>query len=80
LDCQTREFPRIVREAQARDDHLVFLDESGFMLTPTVRHTWAPRGQTLILAAWNRRERISAISSITQSEEPQPEIVFRSFA
>jgi transposase len=46
---------------------LVFLDESGFMLTPSVRRTWAPRGQTPILDAWDRRDRISAISSITVS-------------
>ena len=67
LDWQSREFPRIARAAQARDAHLVFLDESGFMLTPTVRRTWAPRGQTPILDAWDRRDRISAISSITVS-------------
>src|SRR5262249_44537098 len=37
-------FPRIVRRAQDRNAHLVFLDESGFQLTPTVRRTWAPPG------------------------------------
>jgi transposase len=67
LDWQSQEFPRIARAAQARNAHLVFLDESGFMLTPTVRRTWAPRGQTPILDAWDRRDRISAISSITVS-------------
>src|SRR5271166_2519519 len=61
------EFPRIVREAEQRGAHLVFLDESGFMLTHSVRRTWAPRGQTPILDAWDRRDRISAISSITVS-------------
>jgi transposase len=61
------EFPRIVREAEQRGAHLVFLDESGFMLTPSVRRTWAPRGQTPILDASDRRDRISAISSITVS-------------
>jgi transposase len=67
LDWQSQEFPRIAREAQTRGAHLVFLDESGFMLTPSVRRTWAPRGQTPILDAWDRRDRISAISSITVS-------------
>jgi transposase len=67
LDWQSQEFPRIAREAQQRGAHLVFLDESGFMLTPTVRRTWAPQGQTPILDAWDRRDRISAISSITVS-------------
>src|SRR5262245_6846905 len=33
------DFPRIVREAFARRAYLVFLDESGFFLTPTVRRT-----------------------------------------
>jgi len=61
------EFPRIVREAFRRQAHLVFLDESGFMLNPSVRRTLAPRGQTPILEAWDRRDRISAISCITLS-------------
>ena len=34
-----QEFPRILAEAKRRDAHLVFLDESGFMLTPVVRRT-----------------------------------------
>jgi transposase len=67
LDWQSREFPRIAREAQERGAHLVFLDESGFFLTPSVRRTWAPRGKTPILDAWDRRDRISAISSISVS-------------
>jgi transposase len=67
LDWQSKEFPRIAREAQQRGAHLAFLDESGFMLTPSVRRTWAPRGRTPILDAWDRRDRISAISSITVS-------------
>lgn len=67
LDWQSQQFPRIAREAQQREAHLVFLDESGFMLTPSLRRTWAPRGQTPILDAWDRRDRISAISSITVS-------------
>ncbi len=67
LRWQSEEFPRIAREAQRRNAHLVFLDESGFFLTPTVRRTWAPRGRTPVLDAWDRRDRISAISSITVS-------------
>jgi transposase len=61
------EFPRIVREAWRRSAYLVFLDESGFFLTPTVRRTLAPRGQTPVLVAWDRRDRWSAISGITLS-------------
>src|SRR3954471_4059935 len=40
-------FPDILEAASARQAHLVFLDESGFMLTPTVRRTWAPRDRRL---------------------------------
>lgn len=62
-------FPRIVEEAAGRNAHLVFLDESGFMLTPVVRRTWAPTGRTPELSCWDRRDRISAISAITLSPE-----------
>lgn len=37
------------------------------MLTPTVRRTLAPRGQTPLQHAWDRYDRISAISAITIS-------------
>jgi transposase len=60
-------FPRIVRSARRRGAHLVFLDESGFMLTPTVRRTWAPRGSKPVIDCWDRRDRLSAISAITVS-------------
>jgi transposase len=61
------EFPRIVRQAWRRSAYLVFLDESGFFLTPTVRRTLAPRGKTPVLHAWDRRDRWSAISCVTLS-------------
>lgn len=61
------ELPRIFREAFRRRAHVVFLDESGFQLTPSVRRTLAPRGQTPVLECWDRRDRISAISCITLS-------------
>jgi transposase len=66
---KTEEFPRIVRQAEERQAHLLFLDESGYQLTPSVRRTLAPRGQTPILEAWDRRDRLSAISCITVSPE-----------
>jgi len=61
------ELPRILREAWKRQAHVVFLDESGFQLTPSVRRTLAPRGQTPVLECWDRRDRISALSGITLS-------------
>jgi hypothetical protein len=44
---------------------VAFLDESGFMLQPVVRRTWAPRGRTPVLYSWDRHDRISAISAVT---------------
>lgn len=61
------ELPRILREAFRRQAHVVFLDESGFQLTPSVRRTLAPRGRTPVLDCWDRRDRISAISCLTLS-------------
>jgi transposase len=45
----------------------VFLDESGFMLQPVRRRTWAPSGQTPVQYAWDRHERLSAIAAISVS-------------
>lgn len=37
------------------------------MLQPTVRRTWAPKGQTPIHDSWDRRDRLSATSAVTVS-------------
>jgi transposase len=47
--------------------HLVFIDESGFLLIPSVRKTWSPIGQTPIFHHRYRHDRISAISGIAVS-------------
>jgi transposase len=47
--------------------HIVFIDESGFLLIPSVRKTWSPIGQTPILHHRYRHDRISAISGIAVS-------------
>jgi hypothetical protein len=41
------------------------MDESGFMLQPTVRRTWAPKGDTPIQRQWQRHDRLSVIGAIT---------------
>jgi transposase len=61
------QFPRILQEARRRGAHLAFLDESGFFLLAAVRRTWGPVGQTPVLPAWDRRDRLSVISAITVS-------------
>ena len=47
--------------------HLVFVDESGFLLIPSVRKTWSPVGQRPILHHRYGHDRISAISGISVS-------------
>lgn len=42
----------------------MFYDESGFMLRPLVRRTWALRGCTPIVRCWDRRDRLSVIGGI----------------
>ena len=43
---------------------IVFLDESGFMLQPVRRRTWAPTGKTPQQDAWDRHDRLSVIGLI----------------
>ena len=45
----------------------MFLDESGFQMSPVVRRTYAPRGQTPIVEAFYRKGKVSAISAVTVS-------------
>lgn len=53
------------KNARRLNATIVFLDESGFMLQPLVRRSWAPRGQTPIIRCWDRRDRLSVIGAIT---------------
>jgi len=45
----------------------VFFDESGFMLQPFRRRTWAPSGKTPLQRAWDRHDRLSVISALSLS-------------
>jgi putative transposase len=52
--------------------HIVFADESGFLLIPSVVRTWAPEGQTPIHRhRQGRRDKISVISGISLSPKRQ---------
>lgn len=46
---------------------MVPVDESGFMLQPVARRTWAPRGCTPVHDCWDRRDRASAIAALSVS-------------
>lgn len=43
----------------------MLIDESGFQLQPLVRRTWAPQGETPVMANWDRHDRITAITALT---------------
>jgi hypothetical protein len=49
---------------------LVFLDESGFLMMPLVRRTWAPRGHTPLLRhRTNTYRKVSAIADLVVSPD-----------
>jgi transposase len=53
---------------------LVFVDEAGFSLRPSVRKTWAPKGKTPILRHrfnWKRLHAIGAIACRADGSDPQ---------
>ena len=45
----------------------MFLDETGFMLQPLNRRTWAPAGMRPVQYAWHRHDRLSVIGSLSLS-------------
>jgi transposase len=53
------------KKARCRGWSIVLIDESGFMLQPVVRRTWAPKGHTPIQYSWDRRDRLSVIAAVT---------------
>lgn len=56
------------KNARRLGAHLIFVDESGFLLIPSVRKTWSPRGLTPLLhhQTWPRHK-ISVISGVSIS-------------
>lgn len=56
------------KKAALTGAHLVFIDESGFMLAPLVRRTLAPQGQTPILKCRGaHREKVSVVAALALS-------------
>lgn len=68
---KAEEFPRIAAQAQDRHANLTFIDESGFMLAPTLRRTYAPRAHAPIIDVTDPHARISVIAAITLSPKYQ---------
>ena len=68
---ETLSLARDKKKARKLKAHLVFLDESGFLLIPNVRRTWGPRGKTPVIYHRYERKKISAISAVTVSPKRQ---------
>lgn len=60
-------WPQIRRKAERLGASLIFLDESGFLLIPNVKRTWAPVGQTPTIRYCFKHKKISAINALAIS-------------
>jgi hypothetical protein len=66
------------KSARRRGALIVFEDESGFSLLPSVRSTWAPRGKTPVLRhrfSWKRLSMAGALAYEPDGSSTQ--LVFR---
>jgi len=59
------------KKAEELNAHVVFADESGFMLIPNVTKTWAPVGETPVIEHPYKRDKISLISGVSVSPQQQ---------
>ena len=48
---------------------MVFLDESGFLLVPNLKRTWAPKGQTPCCPVWYKQGRVNAFNALAVSPQ-----------
>jgi len=60
-----QDWPRIKREARRRSACLMLLDESGLLMAPLLRRSWAPRGrQPESREKTNHREKVSVAAGL----------------
>jgi transposase len=64
-DWLTRTWPAIVKKAQKEARTIVFVDESGFYMSPAIEKTWSPAQQTPVLRAHVSRDHLSVIGGMT---------------
>lgn len=56
------------KKVAADHAHLVLIDESGLLLNPLVRRSWAPRGKTPVIGGdGGHRKKVSVIGAVTVS-------------
>jgi transposase len=62
---RVQDWPRIKAEARRLGAHLALIDESGLLLGPLLRRTWAPVGQTPELLQRSRhRDKVSVAAAV----------------
>lgn len=67
------------KKALRCNETIVFIDESGFRLTPTFHRTWAPRGETPYIETKSTTDPVAVISALTYTPETGDfELYFRS--
>ena len=64
------EWPRI-KKARQKGVTIAWIDQSGFMLQPTRRRTWALRGHTPLHKVWDRHDRLSVQAAVTLPPQRQ---------
>jgi putative transposase len=52
------------KKARRQGAHIALIDESGVMMAPLVRRTWAPRGQTPELDQCGGRQKVSVAAAL----------------
>lgn len=57
-------WPELVRQAKRERRTLVFVDESGFYLQPSIVRTYAPEGKTPVLPEWHTRDHLSVMAGL----------------
>jgi transposase len=58
---------------------LVFLDESGFLLVPNLKRTWAPKGQTPYCPVWYKQGRVNAFTAVAVSPKRKKVALYAQF-
>jgi transposase len=64
-----KRWPRLKHAARRAHRTILFVDETGVYLVPSVVKTWAPRGETPVLHEHLSKEHLSLISAVTPSGE-----------
>lgn len=76
---ERRRLAEIKKKAEENKQTIIFLDEAGFYLLPSVYRTYAPIGETPILKEKYSRDHLSAISVVTPDGQVYLKLQEKSF-